>query len=83
MGWRHDFGMQIAEDELSEFIRIYKEEFGEQLTNVQGGEITTRLIALCETLAAKLPDEQEQSITSILDDSDLVVDNRPRMGFRT
>jgi hypothetical protein len=73
--------MQLLDDDLNEFIRIYKEEFGDELTKAEASEMANRMMALYEVLATGRPPEQEQLTPTPLDaDSH---EDHPRIGFRT
>jgi hypothetical protein len=50
--------MQISDDSISEFIKLYKEEFGEELSRGDAEEMASRLTTLYELLAKKLPNER-------------------------
>lgn len=51
--------MKISDDDLIEFMAIYEQEFGEQLTSAEASEMTTRLINLYMILVEPLPSERE------------------------
>lgn len=55
----HRSGMRIPDQALDEFIEIYKEEFGEDISRREAGEVASRLLALYELLARKLPNERK------------------------
>ena len=48
--------MRVSEERLQEFIRIYHEVYGEELTSVEATEMTHRLLALYELLLRPIPD---------------------------
>lgn len=50
--------MQISDEAVSEFIRLYKEECGEELSRGEAEEMASRLVTLYELLMKKLPNEQ-------------------------
>jgi hypothetical protein len=56
--------MQLSEEELDEFIQIYKKEYGEDISHAEGRKITFRLLTLYELLARKVPEEQYPTPTS-------------------
>jgi hypothetical protein len=49
--------MKISDEELDEFVRLYKEEFNEDITSAQASEMAFRLVTLYELLAQKLPEK--------------------------
>jgi len=49
--------MSISDERVRDFIRVYKEEFGDDLSIDQGREMLTRLVVLYQLLARPLPDE--------------------------
>lgn len=51
-------GMQISDEAVSEFMRIYKEEYGEELSRGEADEMASRLVTLYGLLMKKLPNEQ-------------------------
>jgi hypothetical protein len=53
--------MQLSDESLREFIRIYKEEEGEELTMAEAREMATNLVTLYERLCEPLPWETEES----------------------
>src|SRR5690348_4025723 len=50
--------MHITEAALNEFIDLYKEEFGQQLSHEEASEMSFRLLTLYELLNESLPSEQ-------------------------
>jgi hypothetical protein len=67
--------MQISDEAVSEFISLYKEEYGEELSRSDASEMASRLVTLYEVLMKKFPGEQT-STPKPLDE-----EPRPRMGF--
>jgi len=53
--------MEFREGSLEEFMRFYKEEFGEGLTMAEARAIVFRLVSLYMQLAKPLPDERKRS----------------------
>ena len=53
--------MQIRDKTVEEFKRLYKEEFGEELTVSEAQDVVFRLVHLYLKLAEPLPDRGEQS----------------------
>jgi hypothetical protein len=49
--------MSISDESVRDFIRVYKEEFGDELSVDQGREMLARLVVLYELLSRPLPDE--------------------------
>lgn len=47
--------MRITDETLDQFIELYKEEFGEEISRSEASEMAFRLITLYEALARKLP----------------------------
>jgi len=70
--------MKIPDEALNEFIEIYREEFGEDISRAEAGEMASRLLKLYELLSGKLPNEK-LFLPKPHDESDEV---RPRIGFR-
>jgi hypothetical protein len=56
--------MNISDQALEEFAKLYKEEFNEEITRAQASEMAFRLVTLYELLAQKLP---EKPITPSVD----------------
>jgi hypothetical protein len=50
--------MQIADEDLAEFMRLYKTEFGEDVSVDEAREMARNLLDLYELLARPLPHEQ-------------------------
>lgn len=70
--------MRIPDKGLDEFIEIYKEEFGEELSRTKASEMASDLIALYQRLARRLPDVVASPSTSMQ-----LPDDHPPLGFRT
>ena len=51
--------MQISDEDLEEFMRLYTAEFGEALSKADASEIAGRFVDLYTLLAEPLPSEQE------------------------
>jgi hypothetical protein len=49
--------MQISDEDLNEFIELYKMEFHEDITAAEAGEMATDLIGLYTALIRPLPEE--------------------------
>jgi hypothetical protein len=49
--------MSISDERIRNFIRVYREEFGDELSVDQGREILARLVVLYQLLSRSLPDE--------------------------
>lgn len=49
--------MQISKEDLDDFKRIYKDEFGEELTEDAASEMASDLLDLYELLMQPLPGE--------------------------
>lgn len=47
--------MQISDEAIKEYIQIYKDDFGEELSMEQAREIGTRLVELYLVLSRPLP----------------------------
>jgi len=56
--------MKLSDEQLDEFIRIYKEEFGEELNPSQAQEMASDLLRLYEALASRRPRETIDGRTS-------------------
>jgi flagellin-specific chaperone FliS len=52
---RYTKGMKLSEEQIDEFIAIYKEEFNEALDHSQAEEIARNFIALYAVLASTRP----------------------------
>jgi hypothetical protein len=51
--------MRISDGALDEFIAIYKEEFGEELSRADALEIASNLIMIYRCISRKLPDSYD------------------------
>jgi len=51
--------MRLSKEALEEFKQIYKEEFGEDLTDAEAEEMATRVMRLYELLFRPLPSERK------------------------
>jgi hypothetical protein len=49
--------MQLSDDAIREYILIYREDFGEELTMAEARAMASRLVALYEVLYRPLPGE--------------------------
>lgn len=49
--------MEISEERLREFIRLYEAEFGESLSLNEAAVMTQRIMLLLETILRPLPHE--------------------------
>jgi hypothetical protein len=49
--------VNISDDSVRNFIRVYKDEFGDELSTDQARDMFARLVALYELLARPLPDQ--------------------------
>ncbi len=47
--------VQISDDALDEFIRIYKEEFKEDISRMEARDMASRLLTLYQLLSRKPP----------------------------
>jgi hypothetical protein len=70
--------MQISEEAIEEFVLIYKEEYGEDISRAEASEMAHRLLTLYELLAQPVPGEHNDSPRPTQHD-----DDRPPIGFRT
>jgi hypothetical protein len=48
--------MRISDEALDEFMTIYAEEFGKQITHAQASEMAERVVTLYRLLRRKLPE---------------------------
>jgi hypothetical protein len=55
--WQNPESME--DKDLDEFIKIYKGEFGKDISRKEASEMTHRLLTLYESLARKLPNEHK------------------------
>ncbi len=53
--------MEIDKESLEEFKKIYKEEFGEELTDAEAREMAQRVLRLYELLAGIPPEGGESA----------------------
>jgi hypothetical protein len=51
----------VSDEALDEFIAIYKDEFGEDVSRAEASEMASNLLMFYGLLARKLPSEQEVS----------------------
>ena len=51
--------MQIREESIKEYMELYREDFGEELTIEEAREITSRLVELYRVLCRPLREEVE------------------------
>lgn len=65
--------MHVPDAAIKQYMQLYQEDFGEELTLEQGREIATRLIALYEVLSNRLP----QSRSMPLDESESADSQQP------
>jgi hypothetical protein len=54
----HADRMSISEERVREFIRVYKEEFGDDLSVNEALDMLTRLVVLYRLIARPLPNEK-------------------------
>lgn len=73
-------GHQIPPEALKEFRRIYKGEFGEEITLTEATEVAYRVLALYRLIARKLQDEHSSLIQNPKQHDET---DRPLIGFRT
>ena len=66
--------MQITDEALSEFIAIYKDEFGEEISHKDASEMALRVLKLYELLERQIPTGKAATPPT---------DAPPRIGFRT
>lgn len=52
--------MQITDEDLQEFMRLYTAEFGEDLSKAEASEIAGRFVDLYMLLSEPLPSEREE-----------------------
>ena len=71
--------MHISDEALNEFIAIYNDKFGEELSHKDAAEMASRVLKLYEMLARKLPNET----TSPPKPRGEIDDARSKIGFRT
>lgn len=66
--------MSISEERVRDFIRAYREEFGDELSADQAREMLTRLVTLYQLLARPLPEEanDQQTVEDFEDVGDVV-----------
>jgi len=49
--------MHVSDEAVKEYIQLYREDFGEELTIEEAREITSRLVELYRALCRPLPAE--------------------------
>ena len=59
--------MEISKEELEEFKKIYKEEFGEDLSDEEAREVAQRLLGFIKLVYRPLPKDKEPEEDSHLD----------------
>lgn len=74
----HASGMQISDEALSEFMAIYRDEFGEEISHKEAGEMALRVLRLYELLARKPPNGKPTTPAATRP-----TDGHPQIGFRT
>lgn len=47
--------MRITDEAVDEFIKLYREEFGHEISRSEASKIAFELVTLYETLAKRLP----------------------------
>lgn len=52
--------MEVTKKQIEEYRQLYKDDFDEELTDKEAGEIIRRLLMLYEILAKPLPQEGGQ-----------------------
>ena len=57
---RYDSAMKVTDEALQEYRRLWRKEFGEDITLEEARDITTRLLALYEALCMPLPEERRE-----------------------
>ena len=57
-------GMRLSDDQLNEFISIYREEFGAELDRLRAEELAGDLLRLYEALASRRAQESTDSCVS-------------------
>jgi hypothetical protein len=56
--------MQLSKEAVEEFKRIYKVEFGEEISDREATEKAIRLINLMRVIYRKIPEDQENKYPS-------------------
>ena len=51
--------VKLSDEALEEFVKLYKDEFDEDITKAQASEMGFRLVTLYEILSKELPNQQE------------------------
>jgi len=74
--------VRLSDEQLNEFIAIYRREYKEDITRARALEMATNLLSLYQLLSRKLPNEHSASQYPKLPD-DLHHDDHPQIGFRT
>ena len=54
--------MKISDQALTEFVELYREEFEEEISRSEAGEMAFRLVTLYEVLARRLPNEDASTL---------------------
>lgn len=50
--------MQLSDNAIREYMQLYKEDFGKELTLEEGREVASRLLSLYQVLGDPLPTPQ-------------------------
>jgi hypothetical protein len=75
--------IRLTDEQLGEFIVIYKEEFGEEISRTDASEMASRLVMLYQLLSRKLPEKQNSPPDVTQHGGEDRSDDHPRIGFQT
>lgn len=74
----HASDMRIPDEAIDEFIEIYKEEYGEEISLNEANEMMRRMLTLYSMLARRMPNK-----STSLPAATRPTDYCPQIGFRT
>ena len=72
---------RIPDADLDEFIAIYKDELGVEISRTDASEMASRLVMLYKLLSRKLPEKQNTPPDFTRRDENRP-DDHPRIGFQ-
>lgn len=75
--------VRLSDEQLNEFIAIYRREYKEDITRAQALEMATNLLSLYQLFSRQLPSEHSASQNSKQHDDENHRNDHPGIGFRT
>ena len=70
--------MRISGEAMDDFIKIYREEFGEEVDRKEANAMAQRVLTLYDLITRKLPKAPSSTPVSMQP-----IDDHPSVGFRT